>query len=173
MVELARGRVAAAAERIVTGRAEELPFADAVFDAVVAVGVLQYTELPRALAELARVLRPGGRAVVGLQNARAPTMLWRRAVVLPAARAVKRVVPFGRPLPPRCPGPPSRVRALELLASTGLEIERVEYVSCSVVPDPLDRIAPGVAYRAARAAERSAALRRVLGTQRLHAAVKR
>jgi SAM-dependent methyltransferase len=173
MVELARRRVPAAAERIVTGRAEELPFADAVFDVVVAVGVLRYTELQRSLAELARVLRPAGRAVVGFQNARAPTTLWRRAVVLPAARAAKRVAPVGRPLPQRRAGPPSPARARELLASMSLEIERVEYVSCSVLPDPLDRIAPGVAYRAARAAERSAALRRVLGTQRLYAAVKR
>jgi ubiquinone/menaquinone biosynthesis C-methylase UbiE len=45
----------------VHGSAEELPFADQSFDAVVNVEASHcYPELPRFLAEVARVLRPGG-----------------------------------------------------------------------------------------------------------------
>ncbi|MFI0740703.1 methyltransferase domain-containing protein [Streptomyces sp. NPDC021100] len=47
------------------GRCEELPFPDGSFDAVVSSQVLEYVEdVEGALAEFARVLRPGGRVVV-------------------------------------------------------------------------------------------------------------
>jgi ubiquinone/menaquinone biosynthesis C-methylase UbiE len=47
------------------GDAVALPFPDASFDAVVATQVYEYVgDLPTALAELFRVLRPGGRAVI-------------------------------------------------------------------------------------------------------------
>jgi arsenite methyltransferase len=45
--------------------ANELPIDDASFDAALCVQVLEYvSDYPRALAELRRVLRPGGRALV-------------------------------------------------------------------------------------------------------------
>ena len=172
MVDLSCARVPSAKDRIVVGRAEALPFGDSRFDIVVAIGVLRYTDLTSALTELVRVLRPGGRAVIGLQNGRAPAMLWRRSVVLPAARAAKRVVPFGRALPPPRRRPLSLREAREVLTSAGLVVERVEHVSCAVLPEPLDRMAPRLAYRTARLAERSGSLRRALGTNRLFLAVK-
>jgi SAM-dependent methyltransferase len=47
---------------IVPARAEDLPFEDDAFDAVVSTMVLcTVADLGRAIAELARVLRPGGR----------------------------------------------------------------------------------------------------------------
>src|SRR3954453_19575134 len=63
---LERGRVRAAAEhldaRFVEGDAEDLPFADASFDAVLSIyGVMFAPDHRRAAAELARVCRPGGR----------------------------------------------------------------------------------------------------------------
>jgi len=49
----------------VTGHAEELPFPDASFDAVVSTFVLCSVEdAPRVLAEIRRVLRPEGRLVL-------------------------------------------------------------------------------------------------------------
>jgi ubiquinone/menaquinone biosynthesis C-methylase UbiE len=67
-LQLARETVGRAAHaRFVPANAESLPFADASFDAV--VSVFLFHELPRASrrkvwAELARVVRPGGRVVV-------------------------------------------------------------------------------------------------------------
>jgi ubiquinone biosynthesis O-methyltransferase len=50
----------------VEGNATSLPFADDSFDVVVAVTVLCFVpDAGRALSEMARVLRPGGRLVIG------------------------------------------------------------------------------------------------------------
>jgi SAM-dependent methyltransferase len=50
---------------IAEGGAESLSYPDAVFDAVVSTQVYEYVaDLPRAFAEVARVLRPGGRVLV-------------------------------------------------------------------------------------------------------------
>ncbi|MGW1225128.1 methyltransferase domain-containing protein [Streptomyces sp. NPDC002530] len=69
MLELARARCgpgsAPGTVELRTGRAERLPFPDDTFDAALSVQVYEYVEdIERALAELFRVLRPGGRAVV-------------------------------------------------------------------------------------------------------------
>lgn len=45
---------------IVQGAAEALPFQDGSFDLVVSIVVLHFTELKRALSEMARVVKPGG-----------------------------------------------------------------------------------------------------------------
>lgn len=64
---LRRGRENVAASpaaprvRLVAGRAEQLPFADGTFDALVFSYLLRYVDDPQAtLTELGRVLRPGG-----------------------------------------------------------------------------------------------------------------
>ena len=60
MVELARARGVDAR----VGDAQDLPFADGEFDCTVAAWMLYHVEdLDRALSELRRVLRPGGRFV--------------------------------------------------------------------------------------------------------------
>ncbi|HET8583538.1 MAG TPA: demethylmenaquinone methyltransferase [Jatrophihabitans sp.] len=51
--------------RFVAGDALRLPFADASFDAaVMSFGLRNVADVPRALGELARVVRPGGRLVI-------------------------------------------------------------------------------------------------------------
>jgi demethylmenaquinone methyltransferase / 2-methoxy-6-polyprenyl-1,4-benzoquinol methylase len=51
--------------RFVAGDALHLPFADAAFDAAtISFGLRNVADVPAALAELARVVRPGGRLVV-------------------------------------------------------------------------------------------------------------
>jgi SAM-dependent methyltransferase len=60
MVELARARGVDARE----GDVQALPFADAEFDCAIAAWMLYHVpDVPRSLAELARVLEPGGRLV--------------------------------------------------------------------------------------------------------------
>lgn len=47
----------------------ELPFRDASFDAIYSMGTIEhFDETERAVAEMARVLKPGGRAIVGVPN---------------------------------------------------------------------------------------------------------
>ena len=53
-----------------TGLADDLPFADARFDAAVMVFVLEHLEQPaRAFREIHRVLKPGGKAIFLTPNA--------------------------------------------------------------------------------------------------------
>jgi demethylmenaquinone methyltransferase/2-methoxy-6-polyprenyl-1,4-benzoquinol methylase len=66
------GRIA-----LVTGRAEQLPFPDASFDALTFTYLLRYVDDPQAtLAELARVVKPGGR-VASLEFCVPPSPIWR------------------------------------------------------------------------------------------------
>ena len=59
-----------AERRVVQGSALELPFPDARFGSVFTIGCLHHTgNLPHAVDEVRRVLRPGGTAVVMLYNA--------------------------------------------------------------------------------------------------------
>lgn len=52
------------------GSVEELPFPDATFDLVTGVTMLEFTPSPkRAVGEMVRTLRPGGRVVIGVLNA--------------------------------------------------------------------------------------------------------
>ena len=63
MLAVARRRLPPEVE-LLRASAEELPFADASFDAAVLRLVVHLLDRPRALAELRRVLAPGGRLVV-------------------------------------------------------------------------------------------------------------
>lgn len=75
LIELARRRGADAAVPIELYEisAETLPFADASFDTVLSTCTLcSIADLPRALAEARRVLRPGGRFAF-LEHGRGPT----------------------------------------------------------------------------------------------------
>jgi SAM-dependent methyltransferase len=57
--------------RVRVGSALAIPHGDESFDHVITIGCLHHTgDLPRAVAEVRRVLRPGGRALVMLYNRR-------------------------------------------------------------------------------------------------------
>ena len=90
MLRRGRDRVVAAGERrirLAVARAEQLPFADATFDALTFTYLLRYVADPAAtLRELARVVRPGG-MVASLEFGVPPAPVW-----LPAWRLYTRVV---------------------------------------------------------------------------------
>ncbi len=68
------GRIA-----LTCGRAEQLPFPDASFDALTFTYLLRYVDDPQAtLAELARVVKPGG-TVASLEFCAPPSPVWRAA----------------------------------------------------------------------------------------------
>ncbi len=73
MVELTRARGVAA----VVGDVQTLPFRDQEFDCAVAAWMLYHVpDVDRALSELARVLRPGGRLVATTNSERNLPELW-------------------------------------------------------------------------------------------------
>jgi SAM-dependent methyltransferase len=77
-----------AADRVHTGSALEIPYPDASFDHVYSIGCLHHTgNLPRAVSEVHRVLKAGGKATVMLYNRHS----FRRLAELPA-RYVWRIV---------------------------------------------------------------------------------
>jgi 2-polyprenyl-6-hydroxyphenyl methylase / 3-demethylubiquinone-9 3-methyltransferase len=74
------------------GRLERLPFTDGAFDAVVAADVLEHVpDLPAAVAELSRVLAPGGRFAFDTIN-RTP---WSWFTAVFGLERVLRMVPRG------------------------------------------------------------------------------
>lgn len=81
-VDLSAGMIAKAKERgldVHLGSATALPFRDESFDVTYSFKVLAHVEdLPRALAEMARVTRPGGRVFAELYNKHSARYVIRR-----------------------------------------------------------------------------------------------
>jgi SAM-dependent methyltransferase len=123
---LERGRARAAAEGLAVtfaeGDAEDLPFPDASFDAVLScVGVMFTPDQERAAAELLRVCRPGG--TIALANW-TPT-----SFVGQLFRTVTRhVPPPARVRPPGLWGTEERLRELLGTALSKLEIKQHTFV---------------------------------------------
>lgn len=68
-----KARNCCASHRFQIGDIEHLPFADNTFDTVVCLGVIEYLDTDeRALREIWRVLKPGGRAVISTSNSMCP-----------------------------------------------------------------------------------------------------
>ena len=85
--------------RFAPGNAEALPFADASFDCIFSVTVLEECDADRALAEMLRVARPGGRIGVIVRSidlpqwwsADVPEALRQRAITPPQSIAARGV----------------------------------------------------------------------------------
>jgi demethylmenaquinone methyltransferase / 2-methoxy-6-polyprenyl-1,4-benzoquinol methylase len=84
MLDLAREKSRADGDRVgwVQGNALELPFEDGEFDAAtVGFGARNVVDLERGIAEMARVVRPGGRVVIlEITSPRRPPLKWFYAV---------------------------------------------------------------------------------------------
>lgn len=173
MVELGRRRMPHACDRLLRARIEELPFPDGSFDAVAATGVLEYADAPVALRELARVLRPGGRAVLSYPNPHALYGLWKGHVFYPLVRFAKRVLGQG---PLELPHTASRIAPGEiesLLAAEGLVLRGSEPTSFLLLLSPFDELLPRLAERLGQhGAERWSRFSRRLATQVVYVAEK-
>ena len=122
--------------RVLRARAEELPFADASFDTAVSTLVLCSVDSPsRALAELHRVLRPGGRLLF-VEHVRADDE--RIARWQDRLNRVNRVVAQG------CNCNRATLAAME---AAGFRLERVEHGVLPKAPPHLRPLVVGEARR--------------------------
>lgn len=65
MLDLAKRKVRGESINLITGDAQALPFPDATFDgSIIAYGIRNVADQPKALGEMVRVVRPNGRVVV-------------------------------------------------------------------------------------------------------------
>jgi SAM-dependent methyltransferase len=96
------------------GNAERLPFCSAGFDAVAAVDIVEHTDDSRTLGEIARVLKPGG---VALIHVPAFPVLWGEHDEVNHHRRRYR-----------------RATLRAAIAASGLVVERLSYVNCLLFP---------------------------------------
>lgn len=165
MVDAAKRRLPDAAGRFAVARIESLPFDDGCFDLVTATGVLEYADVPAALAEIVRVVRRGGRVVLSYPNPRALYGVWKTRVFYPAVRAAKRVggaPPAELPRGAR-PYPPDDFE--RLVEHAGLRVDAVRATSYLLLPSPLDAALPRAAHAIGATLERRTALPALLATQ--------
>jgi ubiquinone/menaquinone biosynthesis C-methylase UbiE len=145
----ARGLPAA---RLVLGSIEALPWASAQFDLVCSAGVIEYLESDQpALAELHRVLRPGGELLLAATNAGTPALAFDAVV-----EALKRRAWLRRPLNrllARAGQPALRPRYCRVrrhragdlsasLARLGFRVREPSYFHLLPWPRPFDRVLP-------------------------------
>ncbi|TAN34629.1 class I SAM-dependent methyltransferase [bacterium] len=139
---------------IIRGVGESLPFADGAFDLIVCLWVLEHLKAPQTvLAEVRRVLRPGGHFVFLTPNLSNPLLLLNRiGKALPGLQ--RRLVPrlYGRveadtfPVQYRA----NSARALRALAAaSGLRVAELR-----AVPDPTYLALNRLMFRAAVLSER-------------------
>ncbi len=139
---LIRAREKYGAERIdwLQGDALQLPFPDAAFDAVASAFVLRnLPDLPVALAEMARVLQPGGR-LVGLDITHPPDTPWGRVLRFGFEQGVTRVAGLVsgdrsayRYLPHSLTGYPPADELARMLQAAGLEQVSYQRLSMGAV----------------------------------------
>lgn len=144
MVDAARRNTGKAAIFSV-GDIEEMPFADCGFDVALAMGVLEYVDVPLALREIARVVRPGGLVVVTMLNPLSPYRLVEWGLYWPARRVLgglEEALRFPRRHGARRTGIEARAprRLRHELWRAGLQPEDTLFYDVTALVPPLDRI---------------------------------
>lgn len=147
MIEVARNVVDDAYVRLTVGRIEQMPFASSAFDVVLAMGSLEYvSNMDEAIAEIARVTRPGGLAIVTMQNRWSPYRLWDATVW---SRVRRRRGAAESPIVRRL-----RERRLRsALETAGFTPRAVLYYGFNLLLPPLDSRFPEAALRLQRIVE--------------------
>ncbi|MBV9250475.1 MAG: class I SAM-dependent methyltransferase [Acetobacteraceae bacterium] len=148
MVEACALRAASASNvRALVGRVETMPFPDASFDVVLAMGVLEYTELTAALAEIARVTRPDGLVLVTMLNPMSPYRFVEWHVYWPLLRMLRALETLLNVPPGRRHGPAEtgirayRERSLRgMMAAAGFRPVNAAYFDVTLLVPPIDRL---------------------------------
>jgi ubiquinone/menaquinone biosynthesis C-methylase UbiE len=139
--------------------AEALGFEAGFFDAAICIGVIDRVPQPeRAIAEMARVLKPNGVLIVSFPNLVSPYALWRSHVFYPAVGVLKRIgaASTGREKSPNiCSAaqlwsPGGARRAMERLVGP---VRATAYFNYQVLFSPLDTLLPNAAKGVAQGLE--------------------
>jgi ubiquinone/menaquinone biosynthesis C-methylase UbiE len=151
-IGVAHGVVAAdPPARLCIGRVEEMPFAAASFDVVLAMGVLEYvTAVEKVLAEVARVMRRGGLAIVTMQNPASPYRWWDAKIWSRAHR--RRGGQGASPIVRRL----TESDLLDALSAAGLEPVSVAGYNFNLALPPFDARFPSLSLALQRRVERVA-----------------
>ncbi|HSP10278.1 MAG TPA: class I SAM-dependent methyltransferase [Candidatus Dormibacteraeota bacterium] len=139
---------------VVRGVGERLPFADASFDLVVCVWVMEHLKEPETmLREVRRVLRPGGHLLLLTPNLRNPLM-WLNRLGKALPRLQRRLVPrfYGRQEADTFPVQ-YRANTVNALRDQAGRCE-LEVAQLRVVPDPTYLALNGLMFRASVLSER-------------------
>lgn len=158
----ARARVSSAGNvRLSLGNAEQMPFADASFDVAYGSSILHHLHLDDALAEIHRVLRPGGRIAFTEPNILNPqvTVMFRLGMTKKYFGVSPDEMAF------------SRFRAARALRKAGFEsivVKPFDFLHPATPAGALDRVA-----RIGRALEAIPVVREIAGSMIITAAKPR
>lgn len=143
----------------VVADARRLPVASGSIDLLLCLGVLEYVIGPEAqcLAEISRVLRPGGIAMFSFLNGRSPYWFcrdWLFPLIKRAIRAVLALLTLRKRAATRA-GPATRALAQKFVigertkafAHCGLYVRQTQYFDFDVTPPPFDRLLGGWSVR--------------------------
>jgi len=146
MIDAVAERAGTADVKLSVGRIEDMPFADADFDVAVAMGVLEYARAREGVRELARVVRPGGLAVVSMLNPVSPYRFVEWFLYWPFLRLLARIERLaGIPAGKRHTVPKSGIRAIpapvlrRMLGAAGFETVDVVYYDVTPFVPPVDK----------------------------------
>lgn len=132
------------------GPVEKIVAADATYDAVVAMGLVEYVaDDAVAIREMTRVLKPGGRLFVSLPNWWSPVRMWDRWILSPAARIVRRLLGEKRSILNVLHREYRPSDYAKLLKQCGLEPCRVVAYNFRVLPRPSENWFPRLAVASA------------------------
>jgi ubiquinone/menaquinone biosynthesis C-methylase UbiE len=150
--------------QFVQGDATRLDLPDCFFDAVLCMGVIDcVSDIPGAVREMVRVLKPGGTLITTFTNPFSPYAWWKKYVFYPAVatwrKKSRRII--------RAVGPPdaskrthfTRTAAAALLNSENADIVEIGGYHYNLFLAPLDELLPSLALRATRRLEESPGLR--------------
>ena len=136
------------------GAIERLEFPDGFFDAVIALGVVEYVEDDDvAIAEMKRVLKPGGTMIITLPNRQSPFRFWQRTGYA-GVRRLLRAMTGKRGAPEIDHREYAEADYCARLKAHDLAVSDVVYYNFKVVLFPFDRWFPSLTVAVSRALER-------------------